>query len=366
MNDNNRIQTLDAFRFISITLVVFFHYLTRWTQPMLDGNYYPYGDQFAGTPLIRNGGVGVQFFFIISGFVIIFTLERTRTIKDFLVRRLIRLWPTMLLCSVITFAVIRFIGAAQAFPRFEVGYRNFIPGLTFTSPAFWNVQFIDTAYWSLEIEVKFYLWAAIAYFSIKQHFTMIWTLFTLLITGLSYTMPAIAGSEVFQYLFFPDMLPFFTAGILFYSLFKDRNRQPLLTFAALCIMLVSGMNARPELTDKILVVVFFILFVLFIYKNQWLSWMNQPLIITIGISSYPLYLLHQHIGIILISKLANWFPLQGSWQLLYPVVVYGLMCLAGYLIYLKYELPVKKILMKVTGQHKPKTVTAQAVSQQQA
>jgi peptidoglycan/LPS O-acetylase OafA/YrhL len=342
-----RIKTLDGFRFISISLVVLFHYLTRWTQPWISDNYYPYGDRFADVPLIAFGGIGVHFFFMISGFVILFTLERTKTIKDFFIRRFIRLWPTMLLCSILTFLAVRLFDPEFRYQAFEVGLKNFFPGLTFTPTKLWNTRYMDTAYWSLEVEVKFYILAGISYFILQRSFVRAWTIATIALF-LIYRFTPVGNSEGYQYLFFPTYLPFFSAGILFYSLFNGKDR----TFSVVCLLVLFllGLQTRAPLIDKICIGCFFVLFYLFVYKDSWLRWLHNPVLIAIGVASYPLYLFHQHAGVILIAKLAPLLPLQGGWQILYPLGMYGLMCGFSFLVYRYFELPVKHILVKTIKQ----------------
>jgi len=338
MENKKRIKTLDLFRFISITLVVFFHYLSRWTPPFHTESYYPYGSRFNELEIIKNGGVGVLFFFMISGFVILFTLERTSSIRLFFTNRLIRLWPTMALCSIIIFLTVRILDPLNLFKAFEVGYRNFLPSLTFTSPMFWNTQFMDSSFWSIEIEVKFYILSALVYYLSGKHFGAIWTSFTLLVLG----MNAILNLSYLEYFLFPKFLPFFSAGILFYIIFKKQNF--LWVWAALILMVFFCMLTRESTVDKLLISIFYLLFLVFIFKEQWLSWANHQIILAVGLASYPFYLLHQHIGVILINHLSYLLPLNGNWTIAYPIMIYLLLFLFSYIIYITFEGPVHRKL----------------------
>src|SRR5688572_23269372 len=102
----NRIDLIDAFRGLAILLVIFFHYYYRFAPPLHNVNLYPYEPvQF---PLATYGFYGVQLFFIISGFVINQSLEKSSSWSVFLKHRFVRLFPAMLLCSTITFLFISF------------------------------------------------------------------------------------------------------------------------------------------------------------------------------------------------------------------------------------------------------------------
>ena len=64
-----RLAYLDGMRGVAILLVLLFHAFARWPDLV------PYGDQYQSVPLFRVGFIGVNLFFIISGFVILMTLE---------------------------------------------------------------------------------------------------------------------------------------------------------------------------------------------------------------------------------------------------------------------------------------------------
>ncbi|HXP49743.1 MAG TPA: acyltransferase family protein, partial [Bacteroidia bacterium] len=85
MIKENRIDILDSFRFIAVVSVMLFHYYARWTPPGYYANYYPYGN--AGASYFQYGLLGVNFFFIISGFVILYTLEKSASYSGFLLKR---------------------------------------------------------------------------------------------------------------------------------------------------------------------------------------------------------------------------------------------------------------------------------------
>lgn len=99
--DNSRIEFLDGLRCFAILGVLLFHYFSRWTPPWYPENLYPYSSVLSR--LLSRGGYGVNHFFIISGFVITLTLFKCDNFSEFFIRRFCRLFPAMLLCSVVTF-----------------------------------------------------------------------------------------------------------------------------------------------------------------------------------------------------------------------------------------------------------------------
>lgn len=81
--------SLDGLRALSIAGVIWFH--CWWGTP-----YYPF---FERLPVLRAGSFGVHIFFVISGFLITTLLLRERdrrgeiSIRDFYIRRALRIWP---------------------------------------------------------------------------------------------------------------------------------------------------------------------------------------------------------------------------------------------------------------------------------
>jgi peptidoglycan/LPS O-acetylase OafA/YrhL len=84
--DGSRLTQVDGLRAIAALSVVLFYYTTGFDQVFVHS-----------TPLAFNfplGYLGVQLFFIISGFVSFLTLDAARTPTGFVVSRFSRLYPT--------------------------------------------------------------------------------------------------------------------------------------------------------------------------------------------------------------------------------------------------------------------------------
>ena len=58
-----RIDYLDGCRGVAIILVILFHAFGRWPDLV------PYGEYYAQLSIVQYGWVGVELFFIISGFI---------------------------------------------------------------------------------------------------------------------------------------------------------------------------------------------------------------------------------------------------------------------------------------------------------
>ena len=106
---DRRILEFDALRGLAALSVVLFHYTTRY-----DAIFGRSGRLAAGFPW---GDYGVDLFFMLSGFVILRSLDRTTFAGDFLVGRFARLYPAYWAAAAITFAVVSLCGL----PGQEVG-----------------------------------------------------------------------------------------------------------------------------------------------------------------------------------------------------------------------------------------------------
>jgi peptidoglycan/LPS O-acetylase OafA/YrhL len=93
------------------------------------------------------GWVGVEIFFVISGFVIAFSGEKS-TAFSFFRSRIVRLGPAVWICAPVTLVATMFSG----FRSNEIMYRAFRHSMAFLPVDPW----IDGSYWTLGIEMMFY------------------------------------------------------------------------------------------------------------------------------------------------------------------------------------------------------------------
>lgn len=112
--------------------------------------------QFLARYNISPGIFGVGLFFLISGFVIPFSLER-RTLGGFGVRRFFRLYPTLWVCAGITVVAVVVLSGHGGFPY--SGSTLGTNALLVSSYA--GRDWVDPVYWTLAVEELFYLVAAL-------------------------------------------------------------------------------------------------------------------------------------------------------------------------------------------------------------
>ncbi|EEO0292918.1 acyltransferase, partial [Salmonella enterica] len=155
----NRINEIDFLRFVAAMAVVFFHYAFRGYAA--DGmSIMPYPSL---APVSKYGFLGVQLFFMISGFVILMSASHG-SIRNFTISRMVRLYPAFWACCTITFIVTLVIGA----PTYSVSFNQYITNMTMLNE-FIGIPSVDGAYWSLFVEMRFYALVAIILIIGKIH-----------------------------------------------------------------------------------------------------------------------------------------------------------------------------------------------------
>jgi peptidoglycan/LPS O-acetylase OafA/YrhL len=343
----DRIQLLDSFRFLAVTGVILYHYAYRWAPPIYDGNLYPFGRFFGND--FEYGYLGVEFFFVISGFVISYTLENTTGLSTFAKNRFSRLFPAMLLWSTITFVVLTFLDNKNIFPGSHDA-ANFLPSLTFTNPQLWSLafrhsfQWLSGSYWSLWVEIEFYIIAALIYYSNKEKFLKRMLAVSLMISFITYIPQHFAGAgrasllpeKVLSLLnsayFMNNLFPigyyigFFTIGVILFYLYKGfAFRAKSLTGAGIFLVFSYQLYAGVSLEVRLFFALMVVLFLLMIYRRRYLFFLENRLFRRIGVISYSVYLAHEQIGVLLINKyggyLGKWSPLS---VLLVMVLIIGL------------------------------------------
>jgi peptidoglycan/LPS O-acetylase OafA/YrhL len=360
MQNKSRITLLDSFRFFAILSVMLYHYYSRWTFPRFNGNLYPYGNNYS---FFSYGYLGVQFFFIISGFVIAFTLYATDQIKEFWKKRIIRLFPPMFICSLITLLVFTFSNESYLFSESN-SFTNFLGSLTFINPELIEkisnghikFEYINGSYWSLWPEIQFYIISSLVFYARPDKFVRNFSVLSIFIYALFWFIGNINGHNIFHIqhtsttLFITTMLDifnisnsilYFFMGILFFRIYSKKHDKYTIIIFILTVLL--QLYSCVEWNVRIAIASMICLFSLFIYLPSFLNLFNHKFITNIGLASYTLYLIHENIGVLLIHKYAMYW---GRFDFLFPVFVI-ILCVTFSLVSYRYiEKPINKFLKR--------------------
>lgn len=342
-NSRLRLYQLDLIRFIAALYVVIYHYAFRgFNKDTLSPLQFEYFEPFA-----KYGYLGVDLFFMISGFVILMTAINSNIIS-FSISRVSRLYPAYWICLTITTIVIFFWGEEN----FLVNTYLYIANLTMLN-GFFKIDYIDGVYWSLLVELKFYILIGGLLLLKRMRsltgFIYIWLILsTLFIIVSSFSWNPLLS--VINYFFIPKWCSYFIAGMLFFQIKTDgkiaRRVIPLVwCFVLSCgysFLKVEGMNLKYNDVFSHYIVLFIILFFylfFFMFSTNRLNQLNKPIFHKLGMLTYPLYLLHQNIGYILFDRFNTRFNKYVLLMLVLSLVIYS-----SYLISTKLEKPLGKII----------------------
>jgi peptidoglycan/LPS O-acetylase OafA/YrhL len=360
-----RISLLDSFRALSILAVALFHYTYFFNEPDSTPAMYPYGSFYGG--LFAYGFYGVEFFFCISGFVISYTLENTDSYGSFWKNRLIRLMPPMLLCSLTTFCLSLAFDNKHLFP-YAHDASGFLPSLTFTKPELWRMiisrrlQYIDLVYWSLWVEMQFYIVAAALFYVNKRTFLRNIVIFALVLNLLNwiptsfmlepagYHVPGFLQQKLikaYQYSRIFDLrfyISWFAMGAFFHQLFIKRTIN-FLSFTGIGIFLIfaNQLYLSNPWPAKVIFVTVILLFLAMIYKRDLLSFLDKRLLWRVGALSYTIYLIHSGVGLLFINRIGPYF---GKWSPITPFIALLMSYGFAELSYRLYEKRVSALLKR--------------------
>ncbi|WP_433059315.1 acyltransferase family protein [Dactylosporangium sp. CS-033363] len=305
-----RLAALDGMRLIAALLVVVYHYVgTPQSQLWERGNRAVFGRLF---DFANYGYLGVQLFFLISGFVICMSCW-DRNLKDFVVSRVTRLYPMYWVAVVISFLVVHFnrdTALSTGVIKAPTTLSDVLVNLTMAQDAL-SVRSVDGVYWTLWAELRFYLLFAIVVglgltYRRVVAFCALWLIATILTVG--HSIPLI--DSVVQ----PMFSPYFVAGILLYLVHRFGSTPLLWGLIGLSFILAQHqVLADTRHMNQFLGVHMKWTFAMVIVGGCFVAVSAAALglldrfrwkwLTVAGVLTYPLYLLHQDIGVITIRKL---------------------------------------------------------------
>lgn len=296
---SDRLHHVDALRGLAALSVCMFHLTTARPGFLADGSLLKAISQF--------GYLGVEVFFIISGFIIPVALSKSRyhigNFPQFLVKRIIRIDPPYFTAAGLSFLLFwlasLYTGTVFSFPPIallaHIGYLNDLLGLPWMVPIFWT----------LAIEFQYYIFIAVCFplLSMPDPKTSLLFCLVFLLTGLLTSYSAL----FFYY------APLFVFGFLCY-LKKEGKINNTLFCLLLCLnfLVVYHKMGLPSAVASALAS-FLILF--WFVKNN--------ILIFLGKISYSIYLIHIPVGTRVVNLLSikPAFRDHGHWVILLAVIV---------------------------------------------
>lgn len=367
---------LDVIRFAAACLVMAHHLaFAIWA-----GNQYPANYRYLG-PLTWGGFIGVEVFFVLSGFIIAYTAENA-TPLGFLENRFIRLYPTAWICATLT-ALLLIVSGTTPFGSALLGqWKRSV--LLYPHGAY-----VDGSYWTLPVEVSFY--CIVFALLLLKRFNLLGVVMsvvgvvstTLLLYAFAASHSLVPPSSLARH-YLPLMFDwqgavlllnfgcFFAIGSLLWLCLLRKTTLPRLLVIAYCLV---GSVIEVHVHSEGMALWFHAPYSLFlpealwplgllsiiaaVYFNdsfgRWLGPKGAQLTRRLGLITYPLYLIHQTVGYLLIPALHRFMP-----DILALFVAMLALIGAAFALHLFLEKPLQHLLRRLL--HPPITGSTPAAS----
>lgn len=302
---------LDFIRIGAALSVALYHLAFWYCLPPVPGSL---ASLFPPQTMFRWGWVGVEIFFVLSGFVIAFSAE-DKTAGQFLTSRALRLYPAVWICATITLIVAR-LGTPSA-------ASDYARSLVLLPVGPW----ISDVYWTLSVEVAFYLLVA-ATILLRMKLGRLALILGLWSSGywiLKVTDFLLGHGLQASLRPVENLLTlvwhgcFFAIGIAAHELVQRRDRTKMLLLLSLCVLAgISSIlaHARDVLASEgygghawAPVLGWLFAMSLLAASIRWNDFLRQklgrlaPFARLLGLATYPFYLVHSEVGRALLLRL---------------------------------------------------------------
>ena len=303
-----RLHAIDGVRFVAALGVVVYHYTALWSTVWGEDP----GDRFPRLgPAVLYLSVAPELFFVVSGFVILWTAWG-RSVPQIVASRLARLYPAYWAALAATSLLLLAIWPAGK----QITPGEVAVNATLLQEAF-GVRNVDGVYWTLYTELRFYLLVAVfAAVGITRRRVIAvaaaWPIVALAVERLGWD--GVAELLVSRY------APFFAAGMALFLVYRDGHSRLLWTLVGANTVLAVVTNL-PVKTRELQTATAFepvtwllaaalaacvaAVALVALTPVRRLSWRHLA---TLGAITYPLYLVHQFWGWWVIAHLAPHVP----------------------------------------------------------
>jgi peptidoglycan/LPS O-acetylase OafA/YrhL len=294
-----RYEELDALRGIAALMVLSFHFTIG--RPAA---YFGFG----------MGYTGVDLFFLISGFVIFMSLDKTKKSTHFVINRASRLYPAYWTSVSFTFLLI-IAHSIYKNENIHAGLLQQYAGNLTMFQYYLKTPDLDGPYWTMIVEMLFYMVMLLLFhFKLLKFLNIFGIAFSVAIAVVTYYLgdhPLV--NNIIWWVPVVQFIPLFFAGTIFYKMYAGNKKtwahyaMIFTCFICQVILLKYLSKTRPFINQAgyaAMLTVFFSLFLLFV--NGKLKFIVSRVTVFFGKISFPLYLTHNFLCMgVLIPMLTN-------------------------------------------------------------
>lgn len=237
-------------------------------------------------PVLNYGWLGVQMFFVLSGFIICYTLPHNYSTNQsfkFLLKRFVRINFPYLFSIFLLVALNTLSGNLN-----EIKWTNVLLHFFYLNTYF-NQPSLNPVYWTLAIEFQFYILIALFFPILKKNLGLV----ILCFLNIIFVYYKLGIETVFSF------LPLFSIGILAYKLIKQNKKIDFYIGTALAVIFICSFLTSGVLQTAVALFTFLILFIQLPQLNI-ISFFSKI--------SFSLYLVHDIVGSRLVVYLGNYVP----------------------------------------------------------
>lgn len=301
---NHYLPYIDGLRFLSISMVILFHFYDYYRDRV-----YPFTiSESLNEQIMRfttTGFTGVMLFFGISGFVLgtpfinqyVYGGKKVK-IKDYLLRRLTRLEPPYIILLTLFFLLSLIFKTKGSFSELLPHY---IASLFYSHNAIYDgFPVLSDVFWSLEVEIQFYLLAPILGLIFKLNKNLRRIILLLIIILYTNNIRGHIDPFVFKSLF--KYFEYFMAGFLaadLYFEYKDKLKSNVMFDFVSIITLICIWTSNSYVTLSFSI---FILIISTSFSHYFKQFVSFKWITIIGGMCYTIYMIHQRLLYVLLGN----------------------------------------------------------------
>jgi peptidoglycan/LPS O-acetylase OafA/YrhL len=254
--------------------------------------------------IFKYGYLGVDVFFILSGFVILLTAYDKDAVA-FTVARMVRLYPAYWICVTLSAVAIVLTGTNRS----PITVLQYLANLTMAH-SFLGIRDVSGVYWTLAVELQFYF-----------------LIFLVLLTGQIRRLGGLLGMwlvasivlslrephGIAHFFLLPEWSSYFIAGAMLFLIHREGPSPYKVSVVAVCYVLSTAYAIKllPFGGEKLeagasarviasLLAVAYAIFLFIALRPRVGGGSNRFYIL--GLITYPLFLLHQDLGFILLRS----------------------------------------------------------------
>jgi peptidoglycan/LPS O-acetylase OafA/YrhL len=299
MKQKKYFTELESLRGIAALMVCIFH-IRYWAA-------------FRTFPLISHFDLFVDFFFVLSGFVIALnfsnSVKNSVTYKNYLLKRFFRLYPLFLVASIPYFFTSLLktyygLNSFQTSNYFKISDFIFYITLTFKWGIVKDLIFNHPA-WSISIELLLYFMAGFVFMISKSRIVNIVISLSLSLISIALLI-AFAGTlnTTGSFAIFRGVFSFFIGVIIYYFYNVENSKRPKITLftqnliltATIALIAVAFWFTSEGLPTTFTFPILWALLIYFIINEMYPSWLinflKNKYFLYLGTISYSFYLMH--------------------------------------------------------------------------